>query len=157
MFMPTAQPPREYYRRKLPHFQNGNKFVFVSMSTKQHLFLPPAARTIVLEHVVREERYSLHCAVVMPDHLHLLFTIRECDGRHYPLAEIMHGIRGASAHRINRLLKRTGPVWQQEFFDRLLRYGEFEGTVNYICQNPLKSKLVGRETEYRWLWIAPDV
>lgn len=120
--------------------------MFISMSTKQHLFLPPAARTIVLEHVVREERYILHCAVVMPDHVHLLFTIREHEGHRYPLADIMHSIRGVSAHRINRLLKRKGPVWQEEFFDRLLRYGEFEGTVNYICQNAVHAKLVSSET-----------
>ena len=155
--MPTANPPREYYKRKLPHLQNGKKAVFVSMATKQHFFLPPAARTIALEHIVKETRYVLHCCAVMPDHAHLLFTIRENEGHDYPLADIMHGIRGASAHRINKLLGRSGAVWQEEFYDRLLRYGQFEKAVNYICWNPVRAELVMSEEQYPWLWISPDV
>ena len=129
----------------------------MSMSTRRHLFLPPEARSIVLDHIIREERYALHCAVVMPDHVHVLFTLRRDSGREHPMAEIMHSIRGASAHRINKLLLRRGSVWEEEFFDRLLRYGEFEGTANYICGNPVKAELVQDELDYPWLWIAPDV
>ena len=43
----------------------------------------------------------------------------------YTIAEILHGVRGASAHRINRLLDRKGRLWQDEYFDRLLRQDEF--------------------------------
>jgi len=129
----------------------------MSMSTRGHLFLTPAARSIVLEHIVKEKRYALHCAVVMPDHVHMLFTLRRDDGHEYPMAEIMHSIRGASAHRINKLLGRRGAVWEEEFFDRLLRYGEFEGTVNYICSNPVRARLVQNELDYAWVWIAAEV
>ena len=112
-----------------------------------------------MDHVLREnqQRMNLHCAVVMPDHVHLLFTIRANGEKDYPLADIMHGIRGASAHRINRLLQRKGQVWEEEFFDRLLRFGEFEPTVEYICFNPVKAELVSAVEEYEWLWIAPYV
>ena len=155
--MPTANPPREYYRRKLPHLQNGKKAVFVSMGTKKHLFLSSAARTVVLEHIVSEARYVLHCTVVMPDHVHLLFTICENDGRNFALADIMHGIRGASAHRVNKLLGRNGAVWEEEFYDRLLRYGQFEKAINYICWNPVRAELVMSEEQYPWLRVSPEV
>jgi len=92
----------------------------------------------------------------MPDHAHMLFTIRCDEDRVFALADIMHGIRGTSAHRINKLLQRRGPVWEEEFFDRLLRYGEADQTVAYICRNPVKAKLVENESDYPWLWIAPD-
>jgi REP element-mobilizing transposase RayT len=93
----------------------------------------------------------------MPDHAHFLFTLKRVDGREYPMANIMHSVRGAAAHRINKLLSRQGAVWEEEFFDRLLRYGEFEGTVNYICGNPVQAGLVQHGSQYPWLWIATDV
>lgn len=154
--MSVANPPRYFYKRKLPHFQTEDKLVYVSMNTKDRLFLPDGARDIVMEHILREneQRIALHCVVVMPDHVHMLFTILETQGTYFPLASIMHGIRGPSSHRINKLLRRTGPVWQQEFFDRLLRYGEADKTVEYICSNPVNAGLVADEAQYRWLWIS---
>ena len=126
------------------------------MSTKNRLFLPGTARDVVLDHILREHehRIHLHCAVVMPDHAHLLFTILQRDGVYFPLASIMHGIRGPSSHRVNKVLGRKGPVWQPEFFDRLLRYGEADKTVEYICKNPVNDALVSDEQDYPWLWIS---
>lgn len=157
--MPIARPPRFYYRRKLPHFQKDSKLTFITMSTHQRLILPPHARDIVLEHVVYEDanRIALHCAVVMPDHVHMLFTILEKEDVYYPLAAIMHGIRGASAHRINKLLHRSGAVWQEEFFDRILRYGEADSTVEYMFDNPVKAGLIKDGEDYPWLWVSKFV
>ena len=46
----------------------------------------------------------------MPDHIHLIFTpLYDGDSLH-SVAEIMQGIKGASAHKINHLLERTGQV-----------------------------------------------
>ncbi len=69
------------------------------------------------------------------------------------MAEIMHGIKGASAHSINKLLKRQGHVWQDESFDRILRREEgIIGKVEYICQNPVRQGLVEQVDDYPWLW-----
>jgi hypothetical protein len=65
----------------------------------------------------------------------------------------MRLIKGRSAHFLNKLLDRHGPVWQEESFDHVLRSNEsLSEKVNYICQNPVRAGLVGRETDYRWLW-----
>jgi diketogulonate reductase-like aldo/keto reductase len=40
------------------------------------------------------------------------------------LREIMDAIKGASAHKINRQLGRTGKLWQTESYDRVLRSSE---------------------------------
>jgi REP element-mobilizing transposase RayT len=55
---------------------------------------------------------DVRAAVVMPDHVHLIFTplINEKAREVYSLAEIMDAIKGASAHLINRLLVRSGRV-----------------------------------------------
>ena len=73
----------------------------------------------------------------------------------YSVAEIMQGIKSASAHSINRLLSRSGQVWQRESFDRVLRREEsISAKVEYMIQNPVRARLVQTATEYRWLWVS---
>ncbi len=156
--MPVHNPRRYEYRRDLPHLQNGRKTLFVTMSAV--CFLPPDARSIVMEHIRRENGSQawIHCAVVMPTHVHMLLSPKlDPADQVYTIAEILDGMRGASAHRINRLLNRKGRLWQDEYFDRLVRDGEFQKYVDYICRNPEKVGLVAQEEDYPWLWVDPQV
>lgn len=109
---------------------------------------------------MREDRVriDLLAAVVMPDHVHILFCPREDpNGGIFTLAEIMNGIRAPSAHRINRILRRKGAVWTEEYFDHLPRFGEVDQEIVYICENAVKAGLVENEDDYRWLWVDPTV
>jgi REP element-mobilizing transposase RayT len=96
----------------------------------------------------------LHAAVVMPDHVHLVFTaLQDDDGTTYSLEEIMSGIKGASAHSINRALGRKGHVWQDESMDHVARAAEsLRAKAEYICENPVRKGLVNDTGEYAWLW-----
>jgi len=146
---------KQFYRRNLPHIQAYNAVYFVTFRTNCDLFLPRAARSIVLRHVLFEnrKRIELHAAVIMPNHVHLLFTVLENEvAEPYSLSEIMRGIKGTSAYNINRLLKRRGQLWQDESFDRIMRSQEFGWKFNYICANPVDAGLCNRPKEYRWLW-----
>ncbi|MBI5289341.1 MAG: transposase [Chloroflexi bacterium] len=114
----------------------------------------------MLKHIAHDHgvRYQLHVAVVMPDHVHVLLTPdRDAQGNTFGLAEIMHGIKGASAHSINRALRRKGPVWQPESFDTTLRKDEkVREKAEYICANPVRAGLVPHEDAWPWLgreWI----
>jgi len=79
--------------------------------------------------------------------------LRNADGWLVSLPEVMRLIKGRSAHFINKLLNRHGPVWQEESFDHVLRSNEsLVEKVSYICQNPVRARLVCREEDYRWLW-----
>jgi REP element-mobilizing transposase RayT len=92
----------------------------------------------------------------MPDHVHLVLSALYDGNSFYSIAEIMQGIKSASAHQISCLLKRAGQVWQRESFDHVLR--REEGTrvkVEYIIQNPVRAGLVRTVSEYKWLWVAP--
>jgi REP element-mobilizing transposase RayT len=144
------------YRRHLPHYQSDYKAIFVTFSTHHRWLLPPEARSIALECCTwgNGTRFDLHGAVVMPDHVHLVFTPRYDGSGFSSVAEIMQGIKSASAHKINRLLNRHGQVWQRESFDRVLRREEsVEAKVEYIIQNPLRVGLVSKVADYRWLWV----
>jgi putative transposase len=98
-------------------------------------------------------KFRLYAVVVMPDHVHLVLAPQYDANGPVSIAEIMHAIKGASAHRINKALGRNGKVWEEESFDRALRREESIGDkVDYILGNPVGAGLVRNPLEYRWLW-----
>ena len=150
---------RKYsYRRTLPHLLKDNRPLFVTFGTFKRWDLPPAARQLVLECCLHENTVTvdLLAVVIMPTHAHLLFTpLRNEEGWLVSLPQVMRLIKGRSAHFINRLLGRHGPVWQEESFDHVLRSSEsLNEKMKYICQNPMRAGLVRREADYLWLWKA---
>jgi REP element-mobilizing transposase RayT len=145
------------YRRRLPHYQKDDGTLFVTFCIGCYGPLPESVQDIVLRHCLHDHgtRARVHAAVVMPDHVHLLLTpLRDEDGNLYSLVEILQGIKGASAHSVNRALRRSGPVWQEESFDHVLRSEEsFEEKVEYIRQNPVRRGLAAQPEDYPWLWL----
>ena len=138
-------------RRNLPHWQSGGSTYFVTFRTN-NLELKPEARTIVLD-ACRHfdgDRYRLRCAVVMPDHVHLLLQPEEAGaGRWHSLSSILHSIKSFTGNRINTLLGRKGTVWQDESYDRIVRNeSELLEKWNYIRNNPVKKGLVCSPDEW---------
>jgi len=145
-----------FYRRNLPHIEAFHATYFVTFRLWSYPYLPPAARSIALRHCLFENgrRIELHACVVMPTHVHLLFTALEDErGEPFSLAGIMKGIKGASARNINEFLGRRGRLWQDESFDRIMRSGEFQNKLEYIVANPITAGLSNRPGEYRWAWV----
>jgi REP element-mobilizing transposase RayT len=144
------------YRRNLPHLQKSDAPHFVTFRTRTNLILNPAARDLVLQHCLRENnhRVDLHAGVVMPTHVHLIFTpLRNVQGESYTLAEIMNAIKGASAHSVNKLLNRKGSLWLDESFDRVLRSSDdLDHKILYLVANPVRSRLAMHPDQYPWLW-----
>ena len=151
-----TKPASRAYRRNLPHLQTEAKPLFITFSTMKRWVLPEHVRYLVIQHCLHDHgrRIHLHGVVVMPDHVHMIFTpLRDSQGGTFGIAEIMNGIKGASAHTINKALNRTGHVWQDESFDHILRSCErLQEKIQYICNNPVRKGLVKSEKEYPWLW-----
>jgi REP element-mobilizing transposase RayT len=100
-------------------------------------------------------KFDLKVAVVMPDHVHLIFTplVDRGEMEIYSLAEIMDAIKGASAHKVNMLLGRKGRVWQTESFDHVVRSSEnLDAKTAYVLENPVRAGLVNEWAEYPWMW-----
>ncbi len=140
----------------LPHYQKAGRAVFVTFCKGNAEPFPPEARNLVLQSCLHDhkKRYQLHAAVVMPEHVHLLLNPL-CDERGWPygLPAILKLIKGSSARRINKLLGSSGPIWQEESFDHVLRSQEsLEEKLEYIRQNPVRRGLVKTPEEYPWLW-----
>jgi REP element-mobilizing transposase RayT len=155
-FLPLAKPAKGEYRRNLPHLQAEDKPIYVTFCTYKRWHLPESVRSMVIRHCLHDHGIKLHVhgIVVMPDHVHMIFTpLKDKEGKAFGFAEIMNGIKGASAHSVNKALHRKGPVWQYESFDHVLRSDEkIREKVEYICQNPIRKGLVEKEDDYPWLW-----
>jgi putative transposase len=152
-----------FYRRNLPHLQRDDKPHFVTFVTKKRSVLPEWARDIVLNCCQHDHgtKYSLHVAVVMPDHVHLIFTplIDTNRARVVLLPEIMKAIRAASAHVINQRRGCHGTIWQEESFDRVLRCSEkLDEKIAYTLNNPVRAGIVADWRDYKWVWYqeAPN-
>jgi len=94
------------------------------------------------------------CYVVMPDHLHWLFSLTN----HRSLQQVISNIKRRSAYRINQHNKRSGTaIWQPGFHDYALRKeDEIINVARYIVANPLRAGLVENIGDYpHWdsVWI----
>ena len=88
--------------------------------------------------------------VVMPDHLHWLFSLTGSRS----LSESIKNVKAFSARRINEILGSNGAIWQPAFYDRAIRREEdLEGVARYIVANPLRAGIVRTIKEYP-LWDA---
>ena len=64
-------------------------------------------------------------------------------------------VKGRSARAINRQRGRSGPLWQKERFDRLIRSEkEYQEKRDYILNNAVKAGLVEEAERYDGLWIG---
>jgi REP element-mobilizing transposase RayT len=92
-------------------------------------------------------RYDLEAWCVMPNHAHVVVTPRSP----WRLQEILHSWKSFSANAINRMLRRSGPVWQPEYFDRIIRdETDLMTVVEYVLGNPKKAGLAD------WRWTSAD-
>ena len=86
------------------------------------------------------ERYDLHAWCVMPNHVHVL--VQPHPGNALP--RILHSWKSYTAHVIGR-----GPIWQREYFDRVIRTStDYATTKSYIQNNPAKAGLKD------WQWVG---
>src|SRR5690606_18388751 len=84
------------------------------------------------------ERYELASFVVMPNHVHVLF--RPLGG--HGLSAIVKSWKGFTAREINQRICRTGALWQDEYWDRLIRNERhYFKVAEDIRENPAKANL----------------
>jgi len=141
-------------RRKLPHWTLAGSTYFLTFRVAQGELTTPE-RSIVLDHLQSGHGtfYSLLSAIVMPDHVHLL--LRPNQGM--DLSRIMKGIKGVSAKKINQLRGHHSPVWQDEWFDRIVRdQNELDEKLNYMLNNSVKRDLVDDPWDYQWWYINEE-
>ena len=91
------------------------------------------------------ERYFLHSACVMPNHVHAALRT----ARNISLGKVLSSWKSFTAKRANALLNRHGQFWQTDWYDRLICDEQELARANaYVAANPEKAGLKN------WPWVA---
>jgi len=102
--------------------------------------------------------FSLEALVLLPDHLHALWTLPEGDvdyGKRWGLIkarfskEIQKGLPQEEVINPSRIKRRETTVWQRRFWEHAIRDEEdFQKHLDYIHYNPMKHGLVQRVKDW---------
>jgi non-canonical purine NTP pyrophosphatase (RdgB/HAM1 family) len=148
----VAQGQLIIHQGTLPHWERVGSTYFITFRVLRGE-LSPAERDIVLRACLHWHniRAIIHLVVVMPDHVHMIFTpLPKTDGWH-TLSELMHSITTFTSRTINAARGTAGTLWQPEYFDRLLRHAdELREKWRYTLENPVRKGLVKEWFEYQW-------
>ena len=151
------QALRDIYEQGVPFAEDGETY-FIRSSTDQAT-AGLLTRSDVAEIVVGclgyddGRLYELLCWVLMPDHMHMIMRPLRRGSGYVPVPEIMQSWKSASAHRINRMLGRSGSFWQDEYFCHLIRSARsYVKLQHYIRMNPVEAGLVDHPAEWQWHW-----
>jgi len=103
----------------------------------------------IIENSVRffhGERYELDSWVVMPNHVHVLFTPKD-----HPMSQIIESWKKFTAHEVNRRTERNGKLWFNDYWDTYMRDERHVlRTRRYIEANPVKAFLVREAKDWPW-------
>jgi REP element-mobilizing transposase RayT len=84
--------------------------------------------------------------VIMPDHVHF-FCRAELGAK--PLSVFIQKWKQWTSKRIARELNVAGRVWQEEFFDHVLRSSEsYSQKWDYVKENPVRAGLVKNSVDW---------
>lgn len=147
----SSSPGHGALRRYRTSLENRTYFITACTFQREPLLASTAAAEIVVDSLRALEPVAVHllASVVMPDHIHCVFTLREST-----LPNALKRFRGSSAQRLNAQQQRTGPVWQPGYFDRLLRFDDpLEQVLRYMWFNPATLGTHFRCAQSVWTWF----
>jgi REP element-mobilizing transposase RayT len=117
------------------------------------LLRDPGHRQVVINalHHFEGERCEMLAYAVMPNHVHALCRpLLE-----HRLEELCGSWKWFTSQKIQRSLGRTGALWQDESFDRIIRDEDHYATaMRYIAKNPIKAKLTEHESS---VWFCEQI
>jgi putative transposase len=139
-----SKPPRD-------HAFIGTNTYFVTASAWGHRSLFQSVRMAsllinTLTHYRGAQKYLLHEFVVMPDHIHLMFT--PCG---VTLERAMQFVKGGFSYRVKKELGMNAEIWERGYVDHRIRDADdYEKHALYIRKNPVEAGLVKLAQEYTY-------
>ena len=111
-------------------------FITKSLQPKKPILNRQATELIVsaFAFAVQKQRIYLRAFVVMPDHWHALFALREP----WTLPKFMHDLVSYIAGKTSNVVTRHKTSWQDGYYDTVVKTArQFEYVAYYIEQNPV--------------------
>ena len=144
------------YRRA--HIPGGTYFFTVNLAHRDQTWLVDHVDILrrVMGDVKRRHPFRIDALVVLPDHLHALWTLPEgdCD---YPTrwmlikAGFSRQLAKLEPRNASRLAKGERGLWQRRYWEHLIRdERDYTRHVDYIHFNPVKHGHVTRAADWRF-------
>ena len=140
-------PDRKTLPHETPLWVSDDAIFFITLCTKKRGDNQLCNKTVADHLFASIEFYRSrhiwwpHLVLLMPDHIHGLFSFNPLPGMTKSFADWKHYI-----HR------RHGIDWQRDFFDHRLRRGEsYDEKVAYIRMNPVRAGLVDQAKDWPYV------
>jgi len=132
--------------------QRGSSVLVDNIDTLRHAYA-----VTIAEHPVRSDAF-----VVLPDHLHAVWTLPEGDANY---SERWRKIKARFSHAVGERLrssskhaKRERGLWQRRFWEHTIRdEADYQAHVHYCWVNPVKHGLVERPADWAYSSVHRDV
>jgi putative transposase len=148
-------PELKIYRRKLPHWRLEGSVYFVTWRLAPgQPPLTPLERSVVMTAIrhFENQRYHLPAYAIMDDHVHVLVMPLDENRLH----RIVHSWKSFAANQLTQEFGRKAPIWQREYFDRIVRDDdELMEKARYILNNPFARW--PELDEYEWVGFGEGV
>jgi len=142
--MELKRKPKHYYVENAIYFITTHTFNF------EPIFSDPKLAEILYNKILEYKgllEYNLHSFVIMPHHLHIMLDLPSKTNISY----IMFRLKGSSSREINKLRGVKSPIWQDRFYDHMIRdERDYVKHMDYIHFNPVKHGLVYKPEEWKW-------
>ncbi len=139
------------------HYKDGNHYrldAFCVMPNHLHVVLMPRPRVEIPSDVslCSDGKGNVGYLERLPEGSRRFVKVE-----YYSLASIMHRIKRRSAREGNKVLCRSGEFWEHESYDHYMRDpDEWQRTIAYVLNNPVKAGLVRHRKEWKWSYVAQD-
>lgn len=161
----------QYHRARIP----GGSFFFTVVTEQRQRVLTQAAVRYALREAIQEVRrdrpFRIDGWVLLPDHLHAVWTLPADDDDYATRWRLIKGrvtrqlgeaFRNADAMTSRRLAKGHGSLWQHRYWEHWLRdEADVRHHLDYLHRNPVKHGLVERTADWPWSsfhrWVAGGV
>ncbi len=142
------------YRRA--DIKGGTYFFTVNLAERKNTLLVDEIDKLrnIMNKVKKQHPYRLDAMVVLPDHLHAIWTLPVDDNNfvtRWMLIKSGFSRQIAKEERVNKSRKTKGErgIWQRRYWEHLIRDEyDYEKHVDYIHYNPVKHGHVERAVDW---------
>jgi REP-associated tyrosine transposase len=101
------------------------------------------------------KEYQLLCFTIMPNHIHVVFSVQRND---ISLYRILQSLKRHTARAANKALGREGAFWHHESYDHVVRDGDdLERILQYVLLNPVKAHFCNDWRRWKWSYVRSDL
>ena len=144
--------PKHHKNLRIGRFSHSNQIYHITFATKNRapIFKSFSNARLIINILMQSDQLqhtSTLAFVVMPDHVHWLFSL----GNKHQLYHVIKTVKSKASIQIGQ------PIWKAGYYDNAIRKDEdVVNIARYIIANPIRAGLVKRVGDYpHWhaIWL----